>query len=248
MPPVRFCTGLCSRCSLPPELACMDILTEKDINHSGDGGIYGQMLRNNGLQGSAPELTLAAWAGVGDGSIAVDLENPLTSAIPYTLRLDVSGNATGQVGFSNAGYWGIPVDGSTFQNYFWIKGEYSGNVTVRLVAQDGAEEYASSSFVVSSSADAFTYVTASFPTVKAPDKNVLYELTVDGTLAAGQSLYFGLLQLFPETYRARLLPLTLLLLIELMFFFRYNGLKPQLAGTLEAVKGSFLRFPGGNNL
>lgn len=192
-----------------PELVRKYILTDKDINHSGDGGIYGQMLRNNGLQGSAPDL--AAWAGVGDGSIAVNLENPLTSAIPHTLRLDVSGNATGQVGFSNAGYWGIPVDGSTFQNYFWIKGEYSGNVTVRLVAQDGAEEYASSSFVVSSNADAFTYMTTSFPTVKAPDKDVLYELTVDGNLAAGKSLYFGLLQLFPETYHARLLSLILLL-------------------------------------
>lgn len=29
---------------------------------------------------------------------------------------------------------------------------------------------------------------------------------------------------------------------------RYNGLQPQIANTLEAVKGSFLRFPGGNNL
>jgi alpha-N-arabinofuranosidase len=29
---------------------------------------------------------------------------------------------------------------------------------------------------------------------------------------------------------------------------RSNGLKPQLADALESVKGSFLRFPGGNNL
>lgn len=174
---------------------------KKDINHSGDGGIYGQMLRNNGLQGNAPDLT--AWASVGDGTIDVDLENPLTAAIPHTLRLDISEDATGQVGFSNAGYWGIPVDGSTFQNYFWIKGEYSGSATVRLVSQDGGEEYASSELEVLSNADEFTYVTTSFPTVKAPNGNVLYELTVDGDLVAGKSLHFGLLQLFPETYKAR---------------------------------------------
>ena len=215
MPPVRFCTGSCSRYTTSKAIGVFEKrLTDKDINHSGDGGIYGQMLRNNGLQGSKPDL--AAWAGVGEGTIAVDLENPLTAAIPHTLRLDVSQSATGQVGFSNAGYWGLPVDGSTFENYFWIKGEYSGSITVRLVALDGGAEYASTSFEVSSNADEFTYTTASFPTVKAPDKDVLYELTVDGSLAAGKALYFGLLQLFPETYKARFVSFAGEALIELM--------------------------------
>ena len=159
------------------------------------------MLRNNGLQGASPNLT--AWAGVGDGTISIDSENPLTAAIPRTLRLDVPEGTTGQVGFTNEGYWGIPVDGSTFQNYFWIKGDYPNNVTVRLVGKSSGTEYASTSFAVSSSADEFTYISASFPTTKAPDGNVLYELTVDGELVAGKSLYFGLLQLFPETYHSR---------------------------------------------
>lgn len=159
------------------------------------------MLRNNGLQGSSPNLT--AWAGVGDAITAVDLENPLTSAIPHSLRLDVPDGATGQVGFTNDGYWGIPVDGSTFQNYFWIKGDYSSNITVRLVGKDGGNEYASTSFAVSSQADGFTYVSTTFPTIKAPNGDTLYELTVDGKLTAGKSLYFGLLQLFPETYHTR---------------------------------------------
>lgn len=159
------------------------------------------MLRNNGLQGSSPNLT--AWDGVGGGIIAVDSDNPLTSAIPHSLRLDVPEGVTGQVGFTNDGYWGIPVDGSTFENYFWIKGDFSNNITVRLVGKNGGDEYASASFPVSSKANEFTYVSASFPTTKAPNGDVLYELTVDGNLVAGKSLNFGLLQLFPVTYHTR---------------------------------------------
>ncbi|PYH88482.1 Arabinosidase A [Aspergillus ellipticus CBS 707.79] len=177
----------------------------EDINHPGDGGIYGEMLQNNGLQGTSPNLT--AW------------------------RLDVSKNASGAVGFTNEGYWGIPVDGSEFQSSFWIKGDYSGNITIRLVSNYTGTEYGSATLTPSSNADNFTQNSVKFDTTKAPDGNVLYELTVDGGTAAGSSLYFGYLTLFGQTYKSR-----------------ENGPNPQLANVLDSVQGSFLRFPGGNNL
>ncbi|EAU36156.1 alpha-N-arabinofuranosidase A precursor [Aspergillus terreus NIH2624] len=201
----------------------------EDINHSGDGGIYGQMIQNNGLQGSSPNLT--AWASVGDGTISVDTTNPLTAAIPNSLKLDIKPDATGAVGFTNEGYWGIPVDGTEFQNSFWMKGDFSGEITVRLVGNETGTEYGSTTFNQSSSSDDYTKVSVKFPTTKAPDGNVLYELTVDGESAQGSSLSFTLFELFAQTYKSR-----------------SNGLKPQLADALESVKGSFLRFPGGNNL
>ncbi|CAG7918492.1 unnamed protein product [Penicillium olsonii] len=201
----------------------------EDINHSGDGGIYGQLLQNNGLQGSNPDLT--AWGKVGDATIAVDSNNPLSSAIPHSLRLDVPKGADGSVGVTNSGYWGIPVDGNDFQTYFWIKGALDGNVTARLVGNGTGVEYASTSIPVSANDKEFTYIEATIPTTKAPDGNVYYELSVDGSEIAGGSLYFGLVQLFPQTYKSR-----------------RNGLRPQLANALESIKGSFLRFPGGNNL
>ncbi|PYI01093.1 Arabinosidase A [Aspergillus sclerotiicarbonarius CBS 121057] len=201
----------------------------EDINHSGDGGIYGQMLQNPGLQGTTPNLT--AWAPVGDATIAIDGNNPLTAAIPSTIKLEVSENATGAVGLTNEGYWGIPVDGTESQSSFWIKGDYSGNITIRLVGNYTGIEYGSTTFTHTSTAHNFTQATAKFPTTKAPDGNVLYELTVDGSVAAGSSLNFGYLTLFGETYKSR-----------------ENGLKPQIAKVLADVKGSFLRFPGGNNI
>ena len=159
------------------------------------------MLRNNGLQGDEPDLT--AWRSVGDATIAVDSDNPLTTAITRTLRLDVDKDASGQVGFSNEGYWGIPVDGSEFQSAFWIKGEFSGDITVRLVGNYTGTEYASKTFSQESKADEFTKATVKFPTEKAPDGAVLYEVTVDGSAVQGSSLYFGFVELFPETYKSR---------------------------------------------
>ncbi|KAJ6014800.1 Arabinosidase A [Penicillium herquei] len=201
----------------------------EDINHSGDGGIYGQMLRNNGLQGTTPDLT--AWGAVGDATIAIDYDSPLTTAIPHTLRLDVASGTTGTVGVTNAGYWGIPVDGSEHQTYFWIKGDVSGDITASLVGNGTGTVYGSTSIPVSSTSDNFTYVDASLSTTKAPDGDVYFELSLDGAEVAGSSLYFGLVQLFPTTYKDR-----------------YNGLQPRIANVLEAVEASFLRFPGGNNL
>ncbi|KAL4917688.1 glycoside hydrolase superfamily [Aspergillus aurantiobrunneus] len=206
----------------------------EDINYSGDGGIYGQMLQNNGLQND-----LNAFAEVGSGTIAVDTENPLTSAIPQSLRIDVPEDASGAVGFSNSGYWGIPVDGSVFQASFWVKGSFSGDVSVRLVGNGTAAEYASTAVSVTAEVDSFTFVTTDVPTTKAPDGNVYFELTVDAAAVAGQSLYFGLPQLFPATFKERQ--------VLAMFSGVENGLKPQLLNALDAVKGSFLRW-GGNNL
>ncbi|KAL4891408.1 Arabinosidase A [Aspergillus ambiguus] len=201
----------------------------EDINHSGDGGIYGQMIQNNGLQGSSPNLT--AWAAVGDATISVDTTNPLTAAIPNSLNLEIKDDASGPVGFTNEGYWGIPVDGTEYQNSFWIKGDFSGEITVRLVGNETGTDYGSTTFNQSSTMDDYTKVSVKFPTTKAPDGAVLYELTVDGESVQGSSLSFAMFELFAQTYKSR-----------------PNGLKPQLAQALESVKGSFLRFPGGNNL
>ncbi|KAJ5909428.1 Arabinosidase A [Penicillium tannophilum] len=201
----------------------------EDINHSGDGGLYGQMLQNNGLQGNDANLT--AWGTVGDVTIAIDYENPLSSAIPQSLRLDVPSDATGTVGVTNAGYWGIPVDGSEHQTSFWVKGDLSGDITASLVGNGTGTVYGSTPIPVTSTADSFTYIDASLSTTKAPDGNVYYELSLDASAVAGSSLYFGLVQLFPTTYKSR-----------------YNGLQPRIANVLEAVEASFLRFPGGNNM
>lgn len=75
---------------------------------TGDGGIHGQVLRNNGFQGDSPDLT--AYSAVGSAELSVDTDNPLSTAITRSLKVAIASGTTGQVGFSNSGYLGVPVN------------------------------------------------------------------------------------------------------------------------------------------
>ncbi|KAL1635926.1 hypothetical protein SLS58_010031 [Diplodia intermedia] len=201
----------------------------EDINYSGDGGIHGQLLRNNGFQGD--DQTTTAYGAVGDVDLTVDSDNPLSSAIPYSLAVAVPDGTTGDVGFSNEGYWGILVDADQYSTSFWVKGDYSGNVTIKLVGNYSGTEYASTTLDVSSNTSAYSYYETSFESDQAPDGNNLWTLTFDAESTAGSTLYFDLITLYPTTFNNR-----------------ENGLKPAVANVLNDMGASFLRFPGGNNL
>lgn len=78
------------------------LIASKDINHSGDGMLHGNLLQNNGFQGDSPGLT--AWTAIGTANISQDTTSPLTDAITSTLAISGS---IGTIGASNAGYDGI---------------------------------------------------------------------------------------------------------------------------------------------
>ncbi|CCD44767.2 glycoside hydrolase family 51 protein [Botrytis cinerea T4] len=201
----------------------------EDINNSGDGGIHGQLLRNNGFQGTNPGLT--AYAAVGGTNLTVDTANPLTKALPRSLKVSVPSGTTGQVGFSNAGYLGVPVNADTYANYFWIKGSYSGSVTLSLVGVASGTVYATKTITVNSVATCFTYYETTYQSTQAPDGNNVWKLTFDGAKVAGSALNFGLPQLFAVTFHKR-----------------YNGIRNDVGNFLQALEPSFFRFPGGNNI
>lgn len=47
----------------------MYALMFEDINHSGDGGIYAELIQNRAIQGSTEHpSTLSPWAAIGNGS------------------------------------------------------------------------------------------------------------------------------------------------------------------------------------
>jgi alpha-N-arabinofuranosidase len=144
------------------------------------------------------------------------------------------------VGFSNSGYngltnatAGIPVNDDTYASYFWMKGAYSGIINLKLVGAASGIVYASQNVTVTSTASAFSYhELTNWKSTQSPDGNNLWVLTFDSSLvASGESLWFGLPQLFGVTYHDR-----------------YNGLRKDIATFLEQIGGSFLRFPGGNNM
>ncbi|KAI5306603.1 hypothetical protein KEM56_000116 [Ascosphaera pollenicola] len=202
----------------------------EDINHSGDGGIHGQLLMNNGFQGINPGLT--AWKGVNDAKIAQDKDTPLTTAITSTLKIKVPKDTDEElVGAANTGYNGMPVRKEKYNNYFWMKGSYKGPVTVRLVGSASQVVYASQEVQVDSSDDKFTYYETSFIPEASSDGNNEWQFLVDPKKTAGQTIHLGLPQLFPPTYKDR-----------------KNGLRKDVAEFIEELHPRFLRLPGGNNM
>jgi alpha-N-arabinofuranosidase len=187
------------------------------------------MLKNNGFQGNSPGLT--AYAAVGGVTISQDTATPLSTAITSSLKVSVPAGTTGQVGFSNSGYEGVPVNADTYANYFWMKGTYSGTVTLSLVGASSGIVYANKSITVASTSSSFTYYETTYPVTQSPDGNNVWQLTFDGSKVAGSALWFDLVQLFPVTFHER-----------------YNGIRNDVGNFLQAIEPSFLRFPGGNNL
>jgi alpha-N-arabinofuranosidase len=207
-------------------------LMTEEINHSYDGGLYAELIRNRAFVDDA--AAPAHWSAVhGDGAaaaIALDPAQPLNAAIPNSLRLDVTQAASGHpAGIANEGYWGIPVRPNTrYRASFFAKAApgFTGPITAAIESEDGTTSFATGR--VSGVTQAWkpyevTLTTAALmPTAKAR-----FVLTVDrpGTI------WFGLVSLFPPTYRNQA-----------------NGFRSDLLQMLIDMRPKFLRFPGGNYL
>jgi hypothetical protein len=89
------------------------------------------------------DKSLPYWAlikeGGAQGSMALDLTNPLSSATPRSCRLEIQ-DSSGRIGIANEGFWGISVKaGDKYNLSFWARGEgFSGPLTATLETTDGA--------------------------------------------------------------------------------------------------------------
>ncbi|EPS45460.1 hypothetical protein H072_582 [Dactylellina haptotyla CBS 200.50] len=206
-------------------------LMYEDINYSGDGGLYAELIRNRALQGPNPDLT--AWRAYGAGvKLNVDKTEPLSDALPNVIRVDVPATATGKVGFSNEGYWGIPVNTDQYKASFYIKGDYKGDIEVSLRSDVDGMVFATKDVAVRANSQWKKYTTRFTPTSASPNANNTFSILFDADKVAGKSLYFNLISLFPKTWSNS----------------GTNGLRVDLAQAIDDIGGKFLRFPGGNNL
>jgi alpha-N-arabinofuranosidase len=179
--------------------------SSQDINHSGDGGIYAELIQNRAFQGSQYFLTvLEPWEPVGNTAISLNNASlPLSSALPTSLH--VTGNDQ-ELGFSNPGWWGIDVRPQTYQGSFYVTGAYYGNFTLSLVSNTSDAVFATTN-VVSQSVDGawVQHIYTLTPTSAASDTNNSLVLTFNGNLlGCAHSLDFNLISLFPPTYNDRL--------------------------------------------
>lgn len=205
-------------------------LMTEEINHSYEGGLYGELVRNRTFM--SDRKTPKYWSIVADGGAEATMDlnhqSPISSALRVCLKFSVQKPGT-RVGIANTGFWGIPVrPATTYKGSLYVKSSVSGAaLKISIESPDGKTHYGSarvSGVSTQWGRHAFTIRTASGiqPTA---DARLVIAVSQPG------DYWFNLVSLFPPTYHDR-----------------PNGNRPDIMKMLAAMKPSFLRFPGGNYL
>ena len=233
----------------------------EEINHAGDGGLYAELIQNRGFEDSTvpegyrleggelrppalpnhltgalpspdmklrwntaeiPAWTLQQTAGSG-ASMYLNREYPLDPATPTALCVALPTQSRTTV--TNSGYWGIHIEkGKNYRLVLYTSniGRFKGDVTVRLISENGSE--LCSHRIDAGTGKAWKRHDATLtPTDSDSRARFVIELDGQGTLL------LDYVSLFPqETFRNR-----------------ENGLRRDVAETLEALHPAFIRWPGG---
>jgi len=236
-------------------------LMTEEINHSYDGGLYAELIRNRIFKDN-PE-TPEGWSLIqdegGKGSIQLIGANPanvpndqrrnaINASLTTCLRLTVE-KADGRVGIANEGFWGIPVKpNTTYKASFYIKGTGSAapaRNNTGAAAPVIADNTPGPITVSIESNDGKTIYASGTINLEKSIYWKKYELKlttaadVKPTAAAHFVIstnrsglyYFNLVSLFPPTYHNRA-----------------NGNRIDIMKLMADMKPTFLRFPGGNFL
>lgn len=207
------------------------LMTEA-INHSYDGGLYAELIRNRAFLDNAS--VPVHWSLVENGgsraTMALDPKQPLDEAIPTSLRLVVSeASKEHPAGIANGGYWGIAVRPHTrYSASFYAKAAngFAGSITASIAGDGGATLYATGR--VGGITQQWKRYTVTLETGDvASTSKARFLLSVDkpGTV------WFSLVSLFPPTWDNQ-----------------PNGFRKDIMQMLVNLKPRFLRFPGGNFL
>ncbi|RYG86259.1 alpha-N-arabinofuranosidase, partial [bacterium] len=190
----------------------------EEINHSYDGGLYGELVRNRAFLDDAKAP--AHWSAVGTGAdVTLERSGP-SAARPAALRV--------RGGVANEGYWGVPVRPATaYQLSLWARADAGGPIAASLESPDGATVYARTT--VTGVGGPWRKIAATLRTARGitPTKDARLVLRTGDR----RSVWLAQVSLFPPTYKGR-----------------PNGNRPDLMEMMAAMRPKFLRFPGGNYL
>ncbi|GAW27044.1 putative alpha-n-arabinofuranosidase a protein [Rosellinia necatrix] len=208
-------------------------LLHEDIDNSGDGGLYAELIRNRAFQSSEGyPSSLSGWFPVNGAHLSLNnLEEPLSKALSTSMNV-APASASGQVGFFNDGFWGIEVKVQKYRGSFWVRGDYGGDFTASLQSNITGERFGVAK--VKSRSRANEWVEHEFtltPNKNAPSSNNTFAITFDAKGLKSESLDFNLISLFPPTYKGR-----------------KNGMRIDLVEALEQFHPTLFRLPGGNML
>lgn len=233
----------------------------EEINHAGDGGLYAELIQNRGFEDSSvpegytvkgdrifpptdranhltgarphPDLSfrwnpdpIPAWRFEqleGSGASAeLTREYPLNKASPTALKVTLP--EKGRISLSNCGFWGMNIEKG--KGYYLRMNTSNGNrfegrAILKLIAEDGTE-LCNRPLAIDPDRTWCEYTGQLTATGSDPHARFVIELEGTGTLL------LDYVSLFPETFRNRI-----------------NGLRNDIAQTLEALHPAFVRWPGG---
>ena len=202
-------------------------LMTEEINHSYEGGLYGELIRNRSFKANSTNADF--WTPVGGAVIELDNSNPLNDALNLSLKLDASSaSASAPAGILNQGFWGVPLRPKTsYHASFYAKAAagFTGPLTVTLVNHSGGPIVSADVSDISSDWKKYE-VDLKTPDIQpSPDNAFKITTAVPGTIWLQQ------VSLFPPTYNNR-----------------PNGNRADLMELLADLHPKFLRLPGGNYL
>jgi len=243
-------------------------LMTEEINHSYDGGLYAELIRNRIFKDNptkpegwslvqedtnSSKATMKIIAATPDNVPFDERRHAINGALQSCLRLTVE-KAAGRVGIANEGYWGIPVKPSTtYKASFYIKGTGSIQPFRRPGSQQPAQP--TGPVIEDNTAGLITI------TIESNDGKTVY---ASGTIDLAKNTFWKKYELtlttaanvkptadarfVISTTRTGLYYFNLVSLFPPTYKNTPNGFRSDIMQMMVDMKPKFLRFPGGNYL
>lgn len=203
----------------------------EEFNHQFEGGLYAQLINNPSFE----ELKnpIAEWSLVKTGTSSGTLTSSTSSETSmlnryqkHCMNLKITSVASGGVGLTNEGYWGIGLkNNTTYKASFWAKKDsnFSGTLKAKLESNEGTVYAQSAEFKPTTEWHHFTcdLTTSGISNVNGTNRFVI-------NASSTGDVYFDVVTVMPPTWKNR-----------------PNGLRPDLAEKLDALKFRYIQFPGG---
>ncbi len=208
----------------------------EEINHSGDGGLYAELVRNRDLKEDSSQPV--GYSAIADGgaqdAIGLDGSQPLNSSNPVSLKIQITKlPAGGRAGVANAGYWGIPVRAATTYRVSLFARSASATNTPLNVDLESTSGHVWATTQIGPLSTTWKQYTTTLRTPAGIPATLTNRLVVSASdpAAAGQTFWLTFLSLFPPTYDNLA-----------------NGFRVDLMKKLAALNPGYIRVPGGNYL
>lgn len=207
-------------------------LMTEEINHSYDGGLYAEMIRNRTFHATwegEPPWDLVR-RGQSAASRSLDTSSGPSRALPYSLKLTVTQASAGNAaGLTNPGYWGYGVRPNTTYSgsmYARVEDARVGPISVQLISNaTGAIEAEAKVAVGAGPWTRYTYTLQTRAIAPSTANHLEFTVSHPGTV------WLQLVSLMQPTFHER-----------------PNGNRVDLMERMAAMHPHFLRMPGGNYL